>query len=64
MIRRLLLAAGVALLPSCATAPPGGLSLEYNGHIGIVPYRVAYQGGKASVAISAPWRRLLPDNGK
>jgi hypothetical protein len=64
MIRLLLVFALVASLTSCATAPPSGLSLEYNGHIGIVPYRVAYQGGKASVAISAPWRRLLPDNGK
>jgi hypothetical protein len=64
MIRLLLVFALVASLTSCATAPPSGLSLEYNGHIGIVPYRVAYQGGKASVAISTPWRRIRPDNSK
>lgn len=64
MKRLLLLAAVAALLPSCASAPPTGLSLEYNGHIGLVPYRVAYQGGKATVAISTPWRRLRPDNSK
>jgi hypothetical protein len=64
MIRLLLLSAIALSLASCASAPPSGLSLEYNGHIGIVPYRVAYQGGKATVAISAPWRRLLPDNSK
>jgi predicted small secreted protein len=51
---RLLLAAVAFSLTSCSTAPPSGLSLEHNGHIGLVPYRVAYQGGKASVAISAP----------
>jgi hypothetical protein len=64
MIRLLLAAAVAALLPSCASTPPTGLSLEYNGHIGIVPYRVAYQGGKATVAISTPWRRLRPDKSK
>lgn len=64
MIRRILLAVGVALLPSCASAPPRGLSLEYSGSLGPVPYRVAYKGGKATVAISTPWRRLLPDNSK
>ncbi len=64
MIRRILLAAGVALLPSCATAPPSGLSLEYSGSLGPVPYRLAYSGGKATVAISTPWRRIRPDNSK
>jgi hypothetical protein len=64
MIRILLAAAVAALLPSCATAPPTGLSLAYNGHLGPVPYRVSYSGGKATVAISAPWRNLLPDRGK
>ena len=64
MICRILLVAVAISLASCATAPPSGLSLEYNGHIGLVPYRVAYQGGKASVAISTPWRRLLPGNSK
>jgi hypothetical protein len=64
MIRLLLAAAVAAMLPSCATAPPSGLSLEYDGHFGPVPYRVSYRGGKATVAISAPWRRLLPDNSK
>lgn len=59
-----LLAAVAVLLPSCATAPPGGLSLEFNGNIGPVPYRVSYSGGKAAVAISAPWRHTLPDNSK
>ena len=63
-MKRLLLIIVAALLPSCASTPPTGLSLEYNGHIGIVPYRVAYQGGKATVAISTPWRRLRPDNSK
>lgn len=64
MIRALLLTAFAVSLTSCATAPPSGLSLEYDGHLGPVPYRVAYSGGKASVAISTPWRRLLPDNSK
>jgi hypothetical protein len=64
MIRLLLLSAIALSLASCASAPPSGLSLEYNGHIGIVPYRVAYQGGKATVAISTPWRRIRPDNSK
>jgi hypothetical protein len=41
MIRLLLLSAIALSLASCASAPPSGLSLEYNGHIGIVPYRLA-----------------------
>jgi hypothetical protein len=61
---RLLLAAVAASLTSCATAPPGGLSLEYSGSLGPVPYRIAYSGGKATVAISTPWRRIRPDNSK
>jgi hypothetical protein len=64
MIRLLLLSAIALSLASCASAPPTGLSLEYTGHIGIVPYRLAYQGGKATVAISTPWRRIRPDNFK
>jgi len=64
MIRSLILTALAASLTSCATAPPSGLSLQYDGHLGPVPYRVSYSGGKASVAISTPWRRLLPDNSK
>lgn len=59
-----IVAAVAILMPSCATVPTGGFSLEYNGNLGAVPYRVSYQGGKATVAISAPWRRLLPDNSK
>jgi hypothetical protein len=51
MIRLLLLSAIALSLASCASAPPSGLSLEYNGHIGIVPYRVAYSGGKAVVSV-------------
>ena len=64
MIARLTIAAISVTLASCATAPPTGLSLAYNGHLGPVPYRVSYSGGKATVAISAPWRNLLPDRGK
>jgi hypothetical protein len=62
MIRRILLASVVALLPSCASN--GGLSVAYGGNIGPVPYRVSYSGGKATVSIRAPWRNLIPDDSK
>jgi hypothetical protein len=38
------------LLPSCA-GPSAGLNLEYNGQVGLVPYRLAYSGGKAVVSV-------------
>lgn len=63
MIRLLLLTAVSALLPSCA-APGSGFSATYSGSIGIVPYRLTYAGGKATVSVSAPWRGLIPDNAK
>lgn len=63
MKRLILLAAVAALLPSCASSG-SGFSATYSGSVGIVPYRISYAGGKATVAISAPWRNLIPDNSK
>lgn len=64
MKRLFLIIAAAAMLSSCATSPPTGLSLAATGHLGPIPYRVSYAGGKAIVAVSAPWRNLLPDNSK
>lgn len=63
MIRLLLLTAVAAMLPSCA-GPSSGFSATYSGHVGIVPYRLTYAEGKATVSVSAPWRGLIPDNAK
>lgn len=63
MIRLLLLATVAALLPSCAGSS-SGFSASYSGSIGLVPYRLTYAGGKATVSVSAPWRGLIPDNSK
>ncbi len=63
MIRLILLAITSASLTSCAGSG-SGFSAAYSGAIGIVPYRVSYSGGKATVSVSAPWRRLIPDNAK
>ena len=63
MKRHLLLAAVSALIPSCASSG-SGFSATYSGSVGIVPYRISYSGGKATVSVSAPWRNLRPDNSK
>ena len=62
-MKRLLLIIIAAFLPSCAGSG-SGFSATYNGSIGIVPYRLSYAGGKATVSVSAPWRNILPDNSK
>jgi hypothetical protein len=49
-MKPLLLSIVAALLPSCA-GPSAGLNLEYNGQVGLVPYRLAYSGGKAVVSV-------------